>query len=155
MKNIKAVVLDVDGVLTDGTFWWGPDRQEWKRFSFRDVMGISLAKKAGIRFAIVSGEASPLIDRFAEKMSIVDVYQGCRDKADALSDFARKSGIALSDICFFGDDVNDLPAMAIAGLSAAPADAHRSVRETVSVCTSCAGGRGAVREFLDSLLSVR
>ena len=81
---IKAVALDVDGVFTDGSFVWGPDGEEFKRFSFRDVMGISLARKAGIRFALISGEETPFVDRFAQKMGIADVYPGCKDKAAAL-----------------------------------------------------------------------
>jgi 3-deoxy-D-manno-octulosonate 8-phosphate phosphatase (KDO 8-P phosphatase) len=74
-NQIKAVALDVDGVLTDGSFWWGPNGEEFKQFNFADVMGISLGRKAGLLFALISGEASPLVDRFAEKMGIVDVYK--------------------------------------------------------------------------------
>ena len=81
MGQIKAIALDVDGVLTDGTFWWGPDGQEWKRFSFRDVMGISRARRAGLVSALISGEDTPLVDRFARKMEIDHVFKGCNDKA--------------------------------------------------------------------------
>lgn len=151
MNGIKAVVLDVDGVLTDGTFWWGPNGEEYKRFSFRDVMGISLGSKAGLVFALVSGENSPLVDRFAEKMAISDVYKGCKDKGAVLRTFAEKSGIALSQVCFVGDDVNDFAAMELAGLTAAPADAHFSVRERADIVLRARGGRGAVRELMDML----
>ena len=75
MNKIKAVAMDVDGVLTNGTFIWGPNGEEYKSFSFSDVMGISIGSKAGLIFALISGESSPLIDRFAEKMHIVDVYK--------------------------------------------------------------------------------
>jgi len=68
--QIKAIALDVDGVLTDGGFWWGADGQEWKRFSFRDVMGISVGRRAGLVFALISGEESMLVDRFAQKMAL-------------------------------------------------------------------------------------
>ena len=99
---IKAVALDVDGVLTDGTFWWGPDGEEWKRFSFRDVMGVSLGRKAGLRFALISGEDSSLVDRYAHKMSIMDVYKGCKDKASALRDFVRKHALDLGRCASWG-----------------------------------------------------
>jgi 3-deoxy-D-manno-octulosonate 8-phosphate phosphatase (KDO 8-P phosphatase) len=151
MSRIKAIALDVDGVLTDGTFWWGPDGQEWKRFSFRDVMGVARARRAGMIFALISGEATPFVDRFAQKMSIEHVYKGCKDKAAALRELARQAGLALSEIAFMGDDINDLEAMELAGASAAPADAHSSARRQAGFVTKLCGGQGAVREFLDHL----
>jgi len=87
----------------------GVQRREWKRFSFRDIMGVSLARKAGLLVALISGEDSPLVDRFANKLGITDVAKGCKDKAEAVRELARRHGIALSEICFMGDDVNDLP----------------------------------------------
>jgi 3-deoxy-D-manno-octulosonate 8-phosphate phosphatase (KDO 8-P phosphatase) len=147
------MALDVDGVLTDGSFVWGPGEAEFKSFSFRDVMGISLAKKAGMAFALISGESSPLVDRFAGKMGIVSVYKGCTDKAAALREFADSLGILVEEICFVGDDVNDLPAFAIAGFAAAPADAHPRVRLEAAYVARAGGGRGAVREIVDHLLN--
>jgi 3-deoxy-D-manno-octulosonate 8-phosphate phosphatase (KDO 8-P phosphatase) len=152
MCEIKAIALDVDGVLTDGTFWWGSNGDEFKRFSFTDVMGISIGRKAGLIFALISGENSPLINRFAEKMGIIDVYKGCKDKATALRTFALNNKLDLSEVCFMGDDVNDLPALEIAGLAVAPANAHTSVLLKVSMVTNHPGGTGAVRELIDSLL---
>jgi 3-deoxy-D-manno-octulosonate 8-phosphate phosphatase (KDO 8-P phosphatase) len=152
---IKAVALDCDGVLTDGTFWWGPGGEEWKRFSFRDVMGVSLGQKAGLIFALISGEDSPLVDRFAAKMGITDVQKGCKDKGRALRAFAEARGLALSEICFMGDDVNDLDALESAGLAAAPADAHEAVHRIAAVVTTRPGGLGAVRELVDLILARR
>lgn len=154
-SSIKAIALDVDGVLTDGGFWWGPNGEEWKRFCFADVMGISLGTKAGLIFALISGEASPLVDRFAAKMGITDVFKGCKDKATALREFAHRRSLDLREIAFMGDDVNDLGAMAIAGLSAAPANAVAEVTAGVGYVASCPGGNGAVRELLDGLLKAR
>jgi 3-deoxy-D-manno-octulosonate 8-phosphate phosphatase (KDO 8-P phosphatase) len=151
-SSIKAIALDVDGVLTDGSFWWGPDGQEWKRFNFRDIMGISVAQKAGILFALISGEDSPLVDRFAAKMKIAGVFKGCKDKGQALKDFAGRNGLDLASIAFMGDDINDLGAMKLAGLSAAPANAHPSVLAQVAFVAKGAGGQGAVRELVDHLL---
>src|SRR4029077_19290161 len=109
-------------------------------------------RKAGLVFALISGEESPLVDRFAAKMGITDVFKGCKDKARALRDFAEARGLELDEIGYMGDDVNDLPALALSGLSAAPADAHDSVREIVNLVTKHAGGLGAVRELVDQVL---
>jgi 3-deoxy-D-manno-octulosonate 8-phosphate phosphatase (KDO 8-P phosphatase) len=153
VNKIRAVALDVDGVLTDGTFIWGPGGEEFKKFYFLDVMGISLGMKSGMIFALISGEDSPLVDRFASKMGIVDVYKGCKDKASALKDFAQKYNLNLGQVCFMGDDINDLAALGIVGLPAAPANAQHAVLEKVAVITKKQGGNGAVRELLDLILS--
>jgi 3-deoxy-D-manno-octulosonate 8-phosphate phosphatase (KDO 8-P phosphatase) len=153
MPAIKAIALDVDGVLTDGGVWWGPEGAEWKRFSFADIMGVSLARKAGLLVALISGEDSPLVDRFAAKFSLADVAKGCRDKAAALRAFAGRNHIGLDEICFMGDDVNDLAAMDLAGLAAAPADAQPAALGKADVVTRARAGHGAVRELVDLLLS--
>lgn len=153
MKKIKAVALDIDGVLTDGTFIWGLNGEEYKQFSFSDVMGISLASKAGIVFALISGEDNILIDRFAKKMKITDIFKGAKDKSAALISFAKKNKLELNQICFMGDDVNDIGALEIAGLSAAPANAHKSVKKKATLITEKSGGQGAVRELLDIILT--
>ena len=150
--RIKAVAMDVDGVLTDGGVWWGPNGEEWKRFHFADIMGLSLARKSGLSIALISGENSPLVDRLAAKLSGIDVFKDCKDKAGALRTFAERHGLSLAEICFVGDDVNDLPALEIAGLRACPADARSSVRARCQVITQPGGGNGAVREVVDMLL---
>jgi len=153
---IKAIALDVDGVLTDGTFWWdGAGSVELKRFSFRDVMGVARAARHGVIFALISGERNPIVDRYAAKMSIAHVWQGCSTKDAALREYSEKIGVPLSEIAFMGDDVNDLAAIAIAGFSACPADAHQSVRSVVKLVSRFPGGNGAVRELLDHLNLVK
>jgi 3-deoxy-D-manno-octulosonate 8-phosphate phosphatase (KDO 8-P phosphatase) len=147
-----AVVLDVDGVLTDGGFWWGANGEEWKRFCYADVMGISIGSKAGLVFGLISGEDSPLVDRFAAKMKIMHVYKGIKDKGAALRAFSALTGIVLARICFVGDDVNDLSAFAAAGMSAAPANAQPAVREAATLRLTQPGGNGAVRELIDLIL---
>jgi 3-deoxy-D-manno-octulosonate 8-phosphate phosphatase (KDO 8-P phosphatase) len=150
--SVRAVMLDVDGVLTDGTFWWGPNGEEWKRFSFSDVMGIVRAGRAGMLFALVSGEETPLLARFAGKTQIAGLYAGCKDKTTALRSFAEKHSLSLSEICFMGNDVNDLEAMRLAGFSAAPADAEEAVRRASSFVAARGGGRGAVRDLIEHLM---
>jgi 3-deoxy-D-manno-octulosonate 8-phosphate phosphatase (KDO 8-P phosphatase) len=155
MRDIRAVALDMDGVLTDGGLWWGANGEELKRFCFADIMGLSLARRAGLTLALISGEDSPLVDRYAEKMLIRHVVKGCRNKAAALSQFAAAEGISLKEICFMGDDINDLPAMRIAGLSAAPPNAARDVLAQAGFVAKGAGGHGAVRELIEALLDAR
>ncbi|MFZ0747361.1 MAG: HAD hydrolase family protein [Terracidiphilus sp.] len=155
LARIRGLAFDVDGVLTDGGLWWGPGGEEWKRFSFADIMGVSLARRAGLELALISGEDSPLVDRYAKKMHIRHVTKGCSDKATALREFAATAGIDLAEICFMGDDVNDLPAMRIAGFSAAPANAARDVLAHADFIAKSAGGNGAVRELIEALLAAR
>ena len=151
--DIKAIALDVDGVLTDGRFWWNAAGDEWKCFSFADVMGLSRAKRAGIIVTLISGENSPLVDRFAVKLEISDYTKGCKDKAEALRGFVARHDLALSNVCFMGDDVNDLEAMGLAGCSAAPADARPAVLAIAQVVSRFGGGNGAVREIVDLIIS--
>jgi 3-deoxy-D-manno-octulosonate 8-phosphate phosphatase (KDO 8-P phosphatase) len=152
MTRLKAIVLDVDGVLTDGGVWWGPNGEEWKRFCFADIMGVSLAMKSGLIVALISGEDSPLVDRFALKMGITDVEKNCKDKARALRSFTDRRGLSLAEVTFMGDDVNDLEAMRIAGLAAAPANAVSLARERAMFVSTKQGGHGAVRDLVDTIL---
>lgn len=155
LDRIRAVAFDVDGVLTDGGFWWGPDGDEWKRFCFADIMGVSLARRAGLEMALISGEDNLLVVRYAAKMGIRHVVKGCRDKARALREFAASAGVELTEVCYMGDDVNDLPAMQIAGLSAAPSNAARDVLAYANFISTHCGGNGAVRELIEALLTAR
>jgi 3-deoxy-D-manno-octulosonate 8-phosphate phosphatase (KDO 8-P phosphatase) len=149
---IKLIAMDVDGVLTDGSFWWGPNGEEWKRFHFSDIMGLSRAHKAGLKLALISGENSPLVDRLAVKMHIEDVVKSCRDKASALREIAARHGLDLAEVCFMGDDVNDVSALEIVGLPAAPADAQPAIRAKCRFVTQARGGNGAVRELIEAIL---
>jgi 3-deoxy-D-manno-octulosonate 8-phosphate phosphatase (KDO 8-P phosphatase) len=144
--------MDVDGVLTDGTVWLDEDGHELKRVSFADIMGVSIGRRAGLRFALVSGESGPCLDRIAAKFGIDDVYGGCKDKAAALNDFAVRHGLALDEICYVGDDVNDLPAFALCGLAVAPPGAEAAARSSAAMVTTRPAGAGAVREVVDHLL---
>lgn len=155
LKRIRALALDVDGVLTDGGLWWGANGEELKRFCFADIMGLSLARRAGLQVALISGEDSPTVDRYAEKMMIRHVVKSCRDKATAVKEFATATGISLKEICFMGDDINDLPAMQITGLSSAPANAARDVLSKAKFVAKRAGGEGAVRELIEAILNAQ
>ena len=161
LTTLQAVAFDVDGVLTDGTLTWSPNGEESKSFSFTDIMGVSLLRRLGIKLALISGENSPLVDLYARKMHIPFVVKGTRDKATALRDFTAKFDIPLAQTCFFGDDVNDLFPMEIAGLCACPANAATEVltyvasRGTAGFISTHPGGHGAVRSFADAVLTAR
>ncbi len=152
LRKIKAIAFDVDGVLTDGGVWWGPNGEEWKRFCFADIMGISLARRAGYGLGLISGEDGPLIDRFAGKLKIQYIAKACRDKATALRQFSTTLKLDLKQVCFMGDDVNDLPALRMAGISAAPSSAADVVLSGVDFVARAAGGNGAARELIEALL---
>lgn len=161
LTTIQAIAFDVDGVLTDGTLTWSPNGEESKSFSFTDIMGVSLLRRLGIKLALISGENSPLVDIYAKKMHIPFVVKGTREKAAALRDFTTKFDIPLAQTCFFGDDVNDLFPMEIAGICACPANAATEVltyiasRDTTGFLSPLPGGHGAVRSFADAVLASR
>lgn len=158
LQTLQAVAFDVDGVLTDGNLTWSPSGEESKSFSFTDIMGVSLLRRLGIKMALISGEPSPLVDLYAQKMHIPYVVKGTRDKASALREFSIKFAVPLEQTCFFGDDVNDLFAMEIAGLCACPSNAAADVLAHVAengFVSTHPGGHGAVRAFADALLSAR
>lgn len=158
LENLKAIAFDVDGVLTDGTLMWSPSGDEYKTFCFADIMGISLLRRLGITLALVSGEDTTHIDRYAQKMHIPFMVKGTRDKAAALRELSAQFDIPLQNIAFFGDDINDLFAMEIAGLCACPSNAASDVLSYVAehgFVSSKEGGKGAVREFADAVLEAR
>ena len=145
--------MDVDGVLTDGSVLLDEEGRESKRISFADIMGVSMGRRAGLLFALVSGEAGPTLDHIARKFGIDDVDRGCKDKASAVRTFAARHSLELDEICFIGDDVNDVPALEIAGLAVAPATAHPSAISKSTIVTTQGGGKGAVREIIDRLMA--
>jgi YrbI family 3-deoxy-D-manno-octulosonate 8-phosphate phosphatase len=149
---IKAILMDVDGVLTDGSVWIDETGRESKRISFADVMGVSIGRRAGLRFALVSGESDSTLDHIAARFAIDEVFRGCKDKASAVREFASRQGLGLDEICFIGDDVNDEPAMTICGLAAAPRDAQKIALRAAGLVTDRPGGGGAVREVVDAIL---
>jgi len=155
LRSIDALVMDVDGVLTDGAFTWSTSGDESKSFSFEDVMGLSRARQAGLTLGLISGEDSVLVDRYAQKLAISYVAKGCKDKGAALRHFAAATGVSLQRTAYIGDDVNDLAALAIAGLSVAPANAQPQVLAAVAIVLERSGGRGAVRQLVEMILAAR
>jgi len=155
LRKVRAVVLDVDGVLTDGGMYYGLEGEELKKFNSRDGMGVRLLRDAGIEVAIITGENSQAVARRAEKLKIGEVHLGIEEKLPVLQDFASRKGLDASEIAYMGDDVNDLPCLGWVGLPVAPADAMPPVLSVAQLITERRGGEGAVRELADQILSSR
>lgn len=154
-RSIATVVLDVDGTLTDGGMWYGPDGEALKRFDTRDGFGIRRLREAGLRVVLCTGEDSPIVRARAAKLGVAEVHGGVADKAAALRAIAAAHGIGCERIAMVGDDLNDLPAIALAGFSACPADARPEVRSACSHVLAATGGHAAVRECCDLILALR
>lgn len=154
-RQVRLLVLDVDGVLTDGTIGMTGAGDELKPFFVRDGAAIVWAQQAGITVALLSGRRSEATAVRAAELRITTVIQGEADKGAALARLAAAQGLHAGDIAYMGDDLMDLPALLQAGLSAAPNDACAEVRGRVHYVTEAPGGRGAVREFIELLLSNR
>jgi 3-deoxy-D-manno-octulosonate 8-phosphate phosphatase (KDO 8-P phosphatase) len=150
--NIKAVVFDVDGVLTDGGLWYGPTGEALKRFDVKDGHAMVLARLTQLPVALLTARSSPIVEFRAQELKLAKVFQGRREKGPAFEELARELGFAPGELAYMGDDVNDLPALSRAGLSGCPADAVPQVREAVHFVSSKSGGHGAAREFIELVL---
>lgn len=153
--RIRLLVLDVDGVLTDGRLWFGPDGEALKAFHVRDGVGIKALLGAGIEVAIISGRRSAALERRAAELGVRHVEQGCDNKAQALRALTAALGVPQDCTACVGDDTPDLPMMALVALPIAVADAHADVLAAARHVTRAAGGAGAVREVCDLLLDAR
>ncbi len=151
-RRVRMLVLDVDGVLTDGRVIMLDGGEEAKGFHVRDGHGIKMLQRAGIQVALLTGRTSELVRMRAEDLGIEQVLQGCHDKAQGMLSLCRSVGIDWRDCAYMGDDVVDLPAMHGCALAAAPADAHEGVRHAADWVSSVDGGRGAVRELAEGLI---
>jgi len=153
--EIALVVLDVDGVLTDGRLWYGPDGESLKAFDVRDGHGIKMLVAAGIGVAVISGRRSGSVTARMRELGVSDVAQGVSDKARALAELLKRNAIDARRVACLVDDTPDLGLMRAVGLPAAVADAHPDVLAAAKHVTRAAGGRGAVREFCDWLVASR
>jgi 3-deoxy-D-manno-octulosonate 8-phosphate phosphatase (KDO 8-P phosphatase) len=149
------ILLDVDGVLTDGGLYYSADGQELKRFHAHDGYGITRGREAGLAFGIISGRTTPIVSARARVLKIDDVIQGADDKVVALRGLQQRKGLADDEFAFIGDDLFDIPLLKLVGLSAAPRNALAEVKKHVDYVTRTSGGEGAVREFIDFILARR
>ena len=153
--DVSLVVLDVDGVLTDGRLWYGPDGENLKVFDARDGHGIKTLIAAGIGVAVISGRRSSAVTARMRELGVSDVAQGVDDKARALAELLKRNAVDARRVACLVDDTPDLGLMAAVGLPAAVADAHPDVLAAAGHVTRARGGRGAVREFCDWLLAAK
>ena len=152
-RRIKAVVFDVDGVLTDGGVILGPDG-EWKRFNVQDGHGFDLARRAGLKTALLTGRSSAAVRQRARELKSV-LMEGVKDKDAAFKRMARRLGVSAGEVCYVGDDLVDLPAMKQSGLPVAVANAVPEVKASAAWVTSRRGGDGAAREVLEFVIKAK
>lgn len=154
-RRIKLILLDVDGVMTDGGIYYTASGAEMKRFNAQDGYGIARAREHGLAFGIISGRDTPVVTRRAKDLKIREVHQGSDDKLAVFEDIKRRHRLTDSECCFMGDDLFDLPLLSAVGFSAAPANARDEVRRRVHFVCRARGGEGAVRELIDFILAAQ
>jgi 3-deoxy-D-manno-octulosonate 8-phosphate phosphatase (KDO 8-P phosphatase) len=154
-RRIRLLVLDVDGVLTDGRIVLTERGDELKSFHTHDGLGITIARRCGILVAFVTGEKSPIAQARASRLGVEDVVLGARRKGEVLTELMAKHGVRPDETAYMGDDLIDVPALERAGLAVAPANAVAEVRAIAHVVTRAAGGAGAVRECVELILSAQ
>ena len=155
LEATRALIIDVDGVMTSGNITLDNHGNEFKTFHVHDGYGIQALARVGIRVAIMSGRHSIAVERRAQELKISDLYLGLKDKSVALSKFAQMRGFTYAEIAHIGDDIPDLVLFERVGLAVAVANAVPQLREAADLVLTRSGGAGAVREFSDLLLSVR
>ena len=152
IKQLKLLILDVDGVLTDGRLFFDDHGREYKCFHARDGHGIKLLRHSGVDVAVISGRKSNSVTIRMQSLGVMHVYQGHEDKRAAFVEILRNLGLSPKQVAYVGDDVLDLPIMTQVGFSIAVADANFAVKQRADWCTQTPGGLGAVREVCDLIM---
>ncbi len=152
MKNVKLIVLDVDGTLTDGTLLYGDDGVQAKAFHVADGLGIVMAQAVGLRVAIVSGRSSLSVETRLAELKVTEFIQSCADKEAAVEMLLAKYRLHSPEVAYVGDDINDLPAFDIAGVKIAVANAAGALKARADWVTPRPGGQGAVRDAIEEIL---
>lgn len=155
LSKIRCLILDVDGTMTDGGVYLDSEGTEMKKFSIRDGAGILLLREAGVLPVILTGRESLCVILRARELGIRQVYQGVKDKKEFLERFQKEQNLSRQEMAYLGDDLNDLAAMSLAGISACPSDAATGVLSQCSLVLKARGGEGAVREFAELVLSAK
>jgi YrbI family 3-deoxy-D-manno-octulosonate 8-phosphate phosphatase len=152
LARVKLLVLDVDGVLTEGDVTYGTQGLELKTFNVKDGLGIRLAVNFGLTVALLTGRTSDAVARRARELGVTEVLQNVQDKEAALRQLSQRLALALEDTAFLADDLNDLPGLKMVGAPMAVADAAPEVRAAAVYVTRAPGGRGAAREAIEAIL---
>ena len=150
--RIKLLLMDCDGVLTDGRIWIFENGEEQKGFHTRDGLGIDLWHRAGLQSGIISGRVSSAVETRARALGMTFIWQGCEDKLEAFNDTLARANVTSAEVAFVGDDLNDIPLMLQSGLAIAVADAAFETREHAHYVTTAQGGYGAIREVIELIL---
>ncbi|GHT93706.1 3-deoxy-D-manno-octulosonate 8-phosphate phosphatase [Betaproteobacteria bacterium] len=153
--NIKLIAFDIDGVMTDGKLYYTDDGRELKAFNTQDGQGLRFLQQAGVALAIITGRTSGAVAARAKNLDIHHLFQGVSDKHACMSALLAQLGLDWSEAAYMGDDVVDLPTMQACAFSAAPDNAHPTVRAKANFVTAHRGGEGAVREVCDLILAAR
>lgn len=151
-SNVKLVLFDVDGVMTDGSLFIGDDGQEYKAFNSLDGHGLKMMQRAGIDAGIITGRTSEVVKHRVGDLGIKHVYQGCADKLPVYEELIDKLGISAEQTAYVGDDIVDLPVMLKCGLAITVANGHELVKKHSHWCTAAAGGRGACRQVAEMMM---
>ncbi|CAK7063171.1 HAD hydrolase family protein [Tissierella sp.] len=151
-KDIKLLITDSDGVLTDGGMYYSENGDELKKFNTKDGMGVQILREIGIDTVIITGENVELVKKRAEKLGIEEIYMGIKDKASLVRKIAEDHGLKLEEIAYIGDDVNDLEAIKIAGIGCSVEDGMEQVKKTAKYVTKAKGGQGALREIAEIII---
>ena len=155
ISEINLLLLDVDGVLTDGSIYFDHQGEEIKAFNSKDGLGLRFIMEAGIQVGIVTARQSKALAHRCKNLGIDLVFQGKQDKAAVMEHIMERTGVAPDQMAYMGDDLLDLPMFTRVGLAIAVADAHPFVLEKADMVTSAKGGKGAVREICDAILSAK
>ncbi|HEU0229006.1 MAG TPA: HAD hydrolase family protein [Burkholderiaceae bacterium] len=155
LRAVRLMAFDVDGILTDGSLWYGESGEMLKRFNALDGHGLRLLGEGGIVVALVTGRQGPIISRRAADLGISIVHQSVRDKSGTLDTLAREHGFTINQVGYMGDDIIDLPAMQRAGFAASVPNAPAYVAQAAHWVASHSGGAGAVRECCDLILAAQ
>lgn len=153
--QIRLVVFDVDGVLTDGSLYLGDGGEEYKAFYSRDGLGMTLLQNTGVKIGIITGRTSQVVQYRMQSLGIKQVVQGVADKLPAFMQMCQTEGLETTQVAYVGDDVIDVPVLTHAGLAIAVADAHPSIFPYVHWRTQARGGRGAAREVCELIMQAQ
>jgi 3-deoxy-D-manno-octulosonate 8-phosphate phosphatase (KDO 8-P phosphatase) len=151
-SKIQFILMDLDGVLTDGSVIYSSSGEMLKAFNAHDGFGINRGRSLGLKFAIISGMSAKANEIRAERLKIEELYQNCEDKTEAAREIKQKYNLTDENLCFMGDDVFDIPLLHRVAFSAAPPEAVEDVRSAVHYITKVSAGRGCVREVIDLIL---
>ncbi|MGB9562089.1 MAG: KdsC family phosphatase [bacterium] len=154
VKRVKYILIDVDGVLTDGGIYILDDGTEFMRFDAKDGMGIMILKSLSYGIGFISGRSNKAVEHRAQSLGITDLFQGVQDKIIIYEEVKEKYGLKDEEIAYVGDDINDVPVMEKAGFAVTVADSAKEARKCAHYVTRLPGGRGAIRELADLFLTI-